>query len=526
MNRAAVAFISLAVLLSGCSDESHSLRSPPLHQRSSRIVRRRSVAPIPGRYIVVFKNNVPNVSSLAASIASQHQTTVSHVYSSAIKGVALALSDAEARLPCAADPSVAFVEQDQTVALQAVQAGAPWGIDRTDQRSLPLNGTYVYNADGTGVTVYIIDTGISFTHTEFGGRAVTGVDEVTPGGTAADCHGHGTGVASLVGGAKYGVAKNVRLVAVRVVDCSATVTTSTVLAGVDWVTAHRTLPAVANMSMTVGLSQALTLAIEASIASGVTYAVAAGNNANDACTFSPANTPNAMTVGATNSVLDANSREASPAGPRVDINAPGRKHSDGFGSAATQRRKSATVRRRSLLRTWQAFPPGAVSAGRIRTATPAQVRSAIVSNATANVLHFHQVPANTPEYLTRVLRVRRRQHARRQRTSLPAAPRRPLDFDASMTRRPLLHYPQHVHQLDVRRRQERLGEDDDPQLHVGGHVYGDALRRGCERLAMSTTTKIPTVSAPNHPPVARFTFTCTAMALYSSTPTHGSTGRR
>ncbi|MEP6732747.1 MAG: PKD domain-containing protein [bacterium] len=346
--------------------------------------------PIPGHYIVVFKNNVVNVSSMATMMAGQHQSNVDRVYSTAIKGFAAALSASEAAA-MAADPNVAFVEQDQTMTLQGTQTGVTWGIDRTDQRALPLNTTYVYGADGTGVTAYIIDTGISYTHTEFGGRAVKGIDEVTPGGTAADCLGHGSGVASLVGGAKYGVAKNVKLVAVRVVDCNGSITTSTVIAGVDWVTANRKLPAVANVSMSVLLSAALTQSIENSIASGVVYAVAAGNNSNDACTMSPANTPDAITVGATNKFDQYAS--FSSFGPCVDISAPGEAVKMAwFGSnTATNTSNGTSFASPHVAGTAALYLQGHP------TATPAQVRSALVSNATTNVLT--NVPSNTPNLL-------------------------------------------------------------------------------------------------------------------------------
>jgi subtilisin family serine protease len=494
MNRAA-AFILVATLLVGCSDNPSpaapqtQIASPP-----SSLSRTKS-APIPGRYIVVFKGNVPNVASLAATLAAQHQATIGHVYTTAIKGVALALSDADAAA-MRLDPNVAFVEQDQVVTLQSTQTNATWGIDRTDQRALPLNSTYVYNADGTGVTAYIIDTGINYTHTEFGGRAVKGIDEVTAGGTAADCHGHGTGVASLVGGAKYGVAKNVRLVAVRVVDCGANVTTSTVLAGVDWVTAHRMLPAVANMSMTVNLSAALTLAIEASISSGVVYAVAAGNNANDACTFSPANTPNALTVGATN--ITDHLASFSSFGPCVDINAPGEnirmawsgsttatKTSDGTSFASPHVAGTAALY-------LQAHP----------TATPAQVRSALVSNATSNALIG--VPANTPNLLA---------YSGFIVVGTPPV----ANFAASCSALACSFDGSSTTALSTATYAWTFGDTKSGSGKTLSHTYSAAgtytvTLTVTDANGTSTKTKTVSVSAPNQPPVARFNVSCLSLA--------------
>src|SRR5262249_47963957 len=159
---------------------------------------------------------------------------VERTYVSAIKGVAVQLSDAEAPT-VARDGNVQAIEQDQTVTLSVTQNNATWGLDRIDQRNLPLSTTYSYVPDGTGVPVYIIDTGIIFAHTEYAGRAFTGIDEVTAGGTAVDCNGHGSHVSGTVGGTTYGVAKKVKLIAVRVLDCTGSGTVSGVIAGVDWV---------------------------------------------------------------------------------------------------------------------------------------------------------------------------------------------------------------------------------------------------------------------------------------------------
>jgi PKD repeat protein len=271
-----------------------------------------------------MKDAVANVDGEVDQIGQNYGATATYRYKSAMKGFAGKLSPAAVEA-LRNDPRIAYIEQNQTMSLSTSQTGATWGIDRIDQRNLPLSGTYDYAADGTGVTVYIIDTGINFTHNEYNGRAFKGIDEVTSGGTAADCNGHGSHVSGTVGGTIYGVAKNVKLVAVRVLDCAGSGSTAGVIAGIDWVTAQKnanpSVPSAANMSLGGGLSSTLNTAVENSVTAGVVYAIAAGNSTADACTFSPASAPNAITVGATDSKDGFAS--FSNFGSCVDINAPG-----------------------------------------------------------------------------------------------------------------------------------------------------------------------------------------------------------
>ena len=266
-----------------------------------------------------------------------------------------------------------------------IEANATWGIDRIDQHNLPLSTTYNYTNTGAGVTAYIIDTGIRFDHSEFGGRAVTGFDAVTSGGNAADCNGHGTHVSGTVGGATYGVAKGVSLVAVRVLGCNGSGSTSGVIAGIDWVTSHHQSPAVANMSLGGSASTALDNAVKNSITSGVAYAIAAGNGnfigiAQDACKYSPARVAEAMTIGAT----DRNDKKASWSnyGNCVDWFAPG--------VSITSAWYTSTAATNTISGTSMATPhTTGVAALYLQTnpgASPQQVRDALYANTTKGVV--------------------------------------------------------------------------------------------------------------------------------------------
>ncbi len=269
---------------------------------------RRSERPVSGQYIVVLKKGELAARQQSAAEAAKAMTGAEllHTYDHAMSGFAAKMSEDEARR-LLADPRVAFIEEDgvveamemeQEILPAATQPGAPWNLDRLDQRRLPLNGNYTHHTTGAGVHAYLIDTGIRLTHSQFAGRIGAGFDAVTAGGNASDCSGQGTHLAGILGGTTYGVAKGVTLHPVRVLNCTGSGTTSGVISGINWVVVNRIRPAVANMSLNGSASAAMDAAVNALAAAGVTTTAAIAFSGT--CTGSPVTNPNVIVSSASN----------------------------------------------------------------------------------------------------------------------------------------------------------------------------------------------------------------------------------
>jgi len=354
---------------------------------SAGLTSQASAKVVPNRYIVVLKSGVAqksvvgqSVPDIALSIQQRHGGTVLTTYQYALDGVVMDLSP-DVLQTVKADSRVAYVEPDQIVSGVTTENNATWGLDRIDQRQLPLDQTYTYPSQGgAGVHAYVIDSGIWAAHPDFGGRVIPGVDFVDNDADPDDCFGHGTHVAGTIGSATWGVAKAVTLHAIRVLDCSNNGTLSGVINGVDYVTNNHIAPSVVNMSLGGGFSQALNDAVTNSIAAGLTYVVAAGNNyGSDACALSPASTPNAITVGATD---NTETRAGfSNIGTCVDLFAPG----VNIMSTRMQPLMSGLDSGTSMA-TPHVAGVAALYLGAHPTATPAAVAAALIAQSTPNIV--------------------------------------------------------------------------------------------------------------------------------------------
>ncbi|MFI9013890.1 S8 family peptidase [Streptomyces griseus] len=376
-----------AALLVGAASTAGVTAAPvPPGGGEGRIVGADRPGAVEGSYIVTLKDSVARteIPSVARSLAERHAGQVRSTYTTALRGFSVKMSEERAER-LAADPSVARVEADGAAHATGTQPNPPsYGLDRIDQRDLPLNQSFTYPNDASGVTVYVVDSGVRMSHGDFGGRASSGYDFIDNDSNASDCHGHGTHVAGTVAGSAYGVAKAAKIVSVRVLNCqgSSGSTWDPVLRGIDWVTKNAKKPAVVNMSVGGGKTQSINDAIANSIASGITWVVAAGNNNADSCQYSPSSTPAAITVGATNS-SDARATgwsngQASNYGTCLDIFAPGDRitSASNAGDSAGQ----------SMSGTSMASPHTAGAAALLLAAspslTPAQVRDRLVAQAT------------------------------------------------------------------------------------------------------------------------------------------------
>ncbi|QLE85557.1 S8 family peptidase [Shewanella sp. Scap07] len=349
---------------------------------------------IEDNYIVVFNTpSVLNINNSAAiadfavqqskALSNKYDVTVKRTFGNTLNGV-LVKADKHQLKALQQDSSVKYIEQDQLMSISplaatnADQVSPTWGLDRVDQRDLPLDNNYHYDFDGSGVTAYVIDTGVLNSHSEFGGRSTSGYDFVDNDSNSTDCNGHGTHVAGTIGGATYGVAKNVNIVGVRVLGCSGSGSNSGVIAGINWVKNNASGPSVANMSLGGGASQATDDAVNAAVAAGITFVVAAGNDNSNACNYSPARASDALTVGSTTS---SDSRSSfSNYGSCLDIYAPG--------SSITSAWYTSNSATNTISGTSMAAPHvagvAALYLDETPSSSPTQVESKLISQSSSN----------------------------------------------------------------------------------------------------------------------------------------------
>ncbi|MEU3501737.1 S8 family peptidase [Streptomyces hundungensis] len=337
---------------------------------------------IPGSYLVTLKDAVVRADSAAGqAVARKYGATVRRTYHQAVNGYSVRASAQQAER-LAGDPAVASVSANRAFHVTGTQPRPPsWGLDRIDQRKLPLDRSYTYpGGAGAGVTAYIIDSGVRISHQDFGGRASYGYDAVDDDQVAQDGYGHGTHVAAIAAGNRYGVAKKAKIVAVRVLDDAGSGTTEQIVAGIDWVTRHAAKPAVANLSLSGGADAVVDQAVRRSIASGVTYTVAAGNDNEDATKHSPARVREAITVGST---TERDAREAlSNYGAALDLFAPGESIASAWNASDTA---TVTDSGTSMAAPHVAGAAALYLAGHPK-ARPAQVAAALTATATTGAV--------------------------------------------------------------------------------------------------------------------------------------------
>ncbi|GAA2667743.1 MULTISPECIES: S8 family peptidase [Actinosynnema] len=361
-----------------------ALTAPPAQAApTGTVLAEGSALAVPGSYVVQLKDtelSAQDVTASAHALAARYGGRAERIYGAALRGFSARLGPAAARR-LAADPAVALVEQDQRFTATTTQSPVPsWGLDRIDQRYLPLDNSYTYTSTGLGVDVYVIDSGVRIAHPEFGGRAVDGYDAVENDNVAQDGNGSGTYVAGIIAGSTYGVAKQARIIAVRVLDNAGSGTTAGLVAGINWTVNHyvstgRARPAAVNLGVGGGASTALDNAVASAVSRGLTVGVPAGDSNANAASYSPARVASAITVGATTRT-DART-SSSNYGAVLDIFAPGASITS-VGSPVTRSGTPTATPHvvGCVARHLQANP----------TATPAQVQAALISYATPGIV--------------------------------------------------------------------------------------------------------------------------------------------
>ncbi len=377
--------LSLVLVVAIAAMSALLVLSPQTSGKSEKLIKHENS--VPGRYIVVFEpdsvqgfSTEAEMSAVSHNLAAEYNAAVDKVWESAVQGFSAEMSAKDAER-LSRDPRVKFVEEDMIAYAGNVQSSADWGLDRIDQRDLPLNGSFTYSETGQGVNVYVIDSGIRPTHVDFGGRAAVAFDAVNDGQNGIDCHGHGTHVAGTVASSTYGVAKQANVYGVRVLACNGSGLVSNIITGVNWVKNNRVNPAVVNMSLWVSaVSSTLDSAINSSVASGVTHVVAAGNRNLDACNYSPSSASSALVVAATGS--DDAKASYSNWGTCVDLFAPG--------SGITSLGHSSDTAIRGMSGTSMSSPMVAGAAALYLqanpTASPTTVKNRILADSTSGVV--------------------------------------------------------------------------------------------------------------------------------------------
>jgi subtilisin family serine protease len=368
--------LATGVTLAACSDQTPTTMKAP--SEGARLYQAAPGRAIEGQYIIVLEEGAD-----PRSVAAVAQVNPHFVYTAALNGFSAELNQGQLNA-LQHNPAVAYIEEDQTVDASATQSGATWGIDRIDQRARPLSGTYTYTNTASNVRAYVIDTGVRSTHSEFrrtdGTSRASNSYNATGDGNSSDCNGHGTHVAGTVGGKTYGVAKAVMIRAVKVFTCSGSSANSIIIAGIDWTTANHVKPAVANLSLGGGASQATDDAVNRLSNAGVFVAVAAGNENTDACTRSPARASTVTTVASSTS-SDAKS-SFSNWGSCVELYAPGSSITSAWYGSDTQ---TNTISGTSMASPHVAGV-GALYKGTYGDASYSTIRSWLISNSTASVI--------------------------------------------------------------------------------------------------------------------------------------------